>query len=233
MKVRLKVLRALGVLCVLITLPTSVAFAASRGDMPQQEDEDDGEDVNSAICNGDVQHPILSGIAETYDVDYDTVLGYFCDGYGAGEIMLAFETSDVTGDLPADLLDSKGQGNGWGQVWQELGLIGNESDGGPPPWAGRGKPDWAGQHQASDPNSNPGRGNGSENNPGRGNGNQNNPGQGNNSENNPGQGNGNQNNPGQGNNSENNPGRGNQLIPGNSGNRGNGNNLDDDEDYTS
>jgi hypothetical protein len=34
---------------------------------------------------------------------------------------------------PDDLLISRASGNGWGQIWKELGLIGSEKEGHSPP----------------------------------------------------------------------------------------------------
>jgi hypothetical protein len=158
-------------------------------------DDDGGSRADSAVCSGEKQHPVIQGIADTYGASYEEVLGYFCDGsFGLGEIMLAYETANATGGSVGDLLGQKGQGNGWGKVWKELGLIGNERDGGPPPWAGRGKPEWAGSH---------GNGNGGKpEDKGNGNPNGENP----NGNDNPGQGNGNGNGNGQGNNGNGNSG---------------------------
>jgi hypothetical protein len=55
-------------------------------------------------------------------------MGYFCNGQGMGAIMLALKTSQLTGADPASLLAMRAAGEGWGQIWQELGLIGSEKD---------------------------------------------------------------------------------------------------------
>jgi hypothetical protein len=49
--------------------------------------------------------------------------------------MLAIKTSQLEGvtATPDDLLISRAGGNGWGQIWKELGLIGSERDGHSPP----------------------------------------------------------------------------------------------------
>jgi len=197
MKIRLKYLLFMMLLAVLIIAPTGLALAAPADSTPRHVvlDEDDpgdsegddgaeadGDQADSPYCTGeagDRQHPVAAHIAATYQVTYEEVIGHFCEGYGFGEIMLAYETGEFTGTPPTDLLDMKGKGHAWGRIWKELGLIGNERDGGGGPGQGRGKPDWAGK---------PDHANGATNNPGHGNnGNQddNCPG---NSCNNPGQG---------------------------------------------
>lgn len=66
------------------------------------------------------QHPVGWRIAETYGLEYDVVMGWFCDGFGFGEIMLALQTSMIT-DVPAEeLLQWKSEravGVRSGKVW--------------------------------------------------------------------------------------------------------------------
>jgi hypothetical protein len=92
---------------------------------PGQEDLD--------FCTGAEPHPVAAALAQTYPVDYDTIMGWFCEeNLGLGEIMLALETwaraEDLTGvtDITSVevLLGRRTAGDGWGQVWQDLGLIG-------------------------------------------------------------------------------------------------------------
>ena len=92
------------------------------------EDEEDGDNP----CDGGFTHPAAEGLADAYEVEYETVIGWFCDGYGLGEIMLALETAKATGGVPEDLLGWKTELGGWGQVWQELDLIGKPENAGPP-----------------------------------------------------------------------------------------------------
>lgn len=70
------------------------------------------------------QHPAGAKLAAQYGVTYAEVIGWFCQGYGMGEIMLALQTSQRTGLTPAELLAMKTEQGGWGNVWQNLGLIG-------------------------------------------------------------------------------------------------------------
>ncbi|MEW6649786.1 MAG: DUF5667 domain-containing protein [Chloroflexota bacterium] len=75
-------------------------------------------------ANPTEQHPAGMKLAAEYGVTYEEVIGWFCQGYGMGEIMLALQTSQKTGLPAADLLAMKTELGGWGQVWQQLGLIG-------------------------------------------------------------------------------------------------------------
>ena len=75
-------------------------------------------------------HPVAQRLAETYDVAYEDIMTWFCEGrYGMGEIMHALQNSgDEDGNAPEQVLLRKTELGGWGQVWQELGLIGKPDD---------------------------------------------------------------------------------------------------------
>lgn len=92
----------------------------AQGQEQERERERNGEG-----CVGVDPHPAAAGLAEMYDADYEDIIGWFCDGYGIGEIMLALRTSEQTDDADADeLLALKTEMGGWGQVWLSLDLIG-------------------------------------------------------------------------------------------------------------
>jgi hypothetical protein len=135
------------VLLVLMIAPA--AFAQEDGN---------GEEEGSYFCeNRDDEHPVAKGIAETYEVEYETVIAWFCgdddfvkpdeENFGFGEIMLALQTSalDDVEFSAEELLEMRAEGDGWGEIWQALGLIGKPDHAGPPDWAGQGPPEWAGQ----------------------------------------------------------------------------------------
>lgn len=117
------------------------------GDVDDEMDEEDEDMDMSLICSGEMDHPVLLSLAEDYGVDYSELAAYFCAGYGVGEIKLALQTAEKTEDaedLWSDYLDMrKGEEEkGWGEIWQELGLIGKdkEKDKGPDP-ENKGKPE--------------------------------------------------------------------------------------------
>ena len=98
----------------------------------------EGGKQNNEFCAEDKQekpHPLAVKLAERYDVTEQWVMGHFCDGYSMGVIMLALKTSQLDGVLvDADtLLAERADGNGWGQIWKEMGLIGSEKNGHSPP----------------------------------------------------------------------------------------------------
>jgi hypothetical protein len=69
-------------------------------------------------------HPFGKRLASCYEeVEYETLQVWFCSGFGWGQIMLALKTSEITGDDFDALLERRGEGEGWGQIWQDLELI--------------------------------------------------------------------------------------------------------------
>lgn len=118
----------------------------------EREREEDGY-----FCSEDSEdHPVALAIAETYEATYDEVIAMFCDGQGEegsartgfGQIMLAYQTAEETGGTASEILSERAEGKGWGQIWQELDLIGKPEDAGKPDHAGKpddvGKPEGVG-----------------------------------------------------------------------------------------
>jgi len=103
---------------------------------PDDEAKDDaekpeGDKEPSAYCTGVKQgevHPVATKLSEKYGVTADWVMGYFCDGYSMGAIMLALKTSQLNGSDPEVTLAQRADGKGWGEIWQEMKLIGSEKD---------------------------------------------------------------------------------------------------------
>ncbi len=78
-------------------------------------------------------HPFGARLAERYGVDYQQIQQYFCQGFGWGEIALALHTARVMeGVDPNALLEARRNGQGWGEVWHGLGVIGRPKDATPP-----------------------------------------------------------------------------------------------------
>ncbi len=110
-----------------------------KADVSGSETEDTAEGskaIDSAYCAAGKQtspHPMATALAAKYGVTTEWVMGYFCDGYGMGAIMLALKTHELTGASADDLLAQRAGGMGWGAIWQGLKLIGNERNVQTPP----------------------------------------------------------------------------------------------------
>lgn len=74
-------------------------------------------------------HPFGARLAERYGVDYQQVKQYFCEGFGWGEIVLAMHTARVMeGVDPNAMLEARRNGQGWGEIWHGMGLLGRPKD---------------------------------------------------------------------------------------------------------
>jgi hypothetical protein len=101
------------------------------------EDKPEGKKENSAFCDDGKQdrpHPLAAKVSEHFSVPEIWVMETFCDGYGMGAIMLALKTRDLDDELddgsdPGALLERRAEGEGWGQIWKERGLIDSEKEG--------------------------------------------------------------------------------------------------------
>jgi hypothetical protein len=121
---------------------------AGDGNELENEGQAEGSKDNGAFCVDGKQekpHPLAVKIADRYGVTEQWVMDYFCEGYGMGAIMLALKTSEMDGVTvdPDALLAKRANGQGWGLIWQEIGLIGSEKNGHSPPGLLK-KPDHAG-----------------------------------------------------------------------------------------
>jgi hypothetical protein len=125
-----------------------VVGKANDNGKPEKEEKEkpEGFKDNSAFCAADKQdklHPLAAKMAERFDVSEEWVMEKVCDGYSIGAIMLAVKTGQMSDGDPEDLLANRADGNGWGLIWKNLGLIGSEKSGDSPPgWLKR--PDHAG-----------------------------------------------------------------------------------------
>lgn len=169
----------LAVLLVAAALSPVGVFAAPGARMVQQDSEPEEDGTVAAFCNADIdyvhttegfQHPVGAGLYQRFGAEYEVVMAWFCEDHlGFGQIMLALATADLAdggGREDADaLLARRRTGEGWGQIWQDLGRIGpgmrtapgsGEEDAGETAdthygLERTGPPDHAGPHQARPP----------------------------------------------------------------------------------
>jgi hypothetical protein len=137
------------------------------GDDDDDDDDDDGNgkgNHQNVFCTDkkDTVHPMAAGIGETYGMDEGQIQAMFCEGYSVGEVMLALQTQAMNGGDMADTLAQRKGGKGWGQIWKDAGLIGNQDEALPPGQAKKlenaGEGQGQGQGQDKDKKDNPGHG---------------------------------------------------------------------------
>jgi hypothetical protein len=81
-------------------------------------------------CTGAQPHPTGMSLAQKYGVPYEEIMSWFCQGFGFGEIDLAYSLSWVSGRPVTEVFALKSGGVGWGEIKQQL-----ETRGNPKKWA--------------------------------------------------------------------------------------------------
>jgi len=110
-------------------------------------------------------HPVAQAIATQFGLDYDTVIGWHCQGFGFGDIAIALRLAPQIGTDAASLLAEFAVVGEWGEILEAAGIHPRDffggggggvridedeeeeevevevADTGPPAWArGRGRP---------------------------------------------------------------------------------------------
>lgn len=92
---------------------------------PAPKESKDDQD-QATYCNNldGPQHPAGARLAQRYGVSYQDIMGWFCEGYGFGEINLAYQLSQrPNSPTVAELFAMRQQGLGWGEIMQTAGVI--------------------------------------------------------------------------------------------------------------
>ena len=67
-------------------------------------------------CTGAEPQPHAVTLAERYGVTYETIMYWFCQGYGFGEIEHAYQLRDQTGQTVEYIFSLRASGMGWGNI---------------------------------------------------------------------------------------------------------------------
>lgn len=96
----------------------------------EEDDDGEGDKEDSAYCSGEKEkyHPAALFLSHTFGKDIEEIMGYFCEGFGFGQISLALQTEKITGVDYGTLLGYRAEGKGWGEIWKELGYQGKPKD---------------------------------------------------------------------------------------------------------
>ncbi|MDX1436211.1 MAG: DUF5666 domain-containing protein [Anaerolineales bacterium] len=76
-------------------------------------------------CTGANPHPHGATLAQRYGVPYEEIMGWFCQGFGFGEIEHAYTLSLETGMPVSEIFNMRKSGLGWGQIKKQLTDSGN------------------------------------------------------------------------------------------------------------
>jgi hypothetical protein len=74
-------------------------------------------------CTGANPQPTGLTLATRYGVPYDEIMGWFCQGFGFGEIDLAYTLSAQSGMSVGDIFAMKSSGMGWGVIKKYLASL--------------------------------------------------------------------------------------------------------------
>jgi len=93
---------------------------AADADAEVETDPDTG--VNQETdCSTLNPHPIAQGMEETFDVTYDEIMTWYCDGFAFSDILVALETSEFAEVSVLDLLQLI-EDQSWEEIWDDLGI---------------------------------------------------------------------------------------------------------------
>jgi hypothetical protein len=90
------------------TLTTTMTDTPTPDGTPTPQDDQ--------YCTGANPHPTGQKLALRYGVSYGEIMDWFCQGYGFGEIDLAYSLSLETGTPVVEIFGMRQMGYGWGQI---------------------------------------------------------------------------------------------------------------------
>lgn len=99
-----------------VTTTITATETVTPTETPTPEETEEPED----LCTGAQPHPTGLRLANTYFVPYDEIMGWFCQGFGFGEIDRAYSLSLQYNMPVADIFAMKSSGMGWGQIKKQL-----------------------------------------------------------------------------------------------------------------
>jgi hypothetical protein len=102
----------------LLALVLAVGLASCSGSVPVTMPDVDP----STACPQLDPHPIGTSIAEKFDVPYEEVMDWFCEGKTFEDILLALETRELTGRTLEELFAMQEQMS-WDDIWKQLGIV--------------------------------------------------------------------------------------------------------------
>ncbi len=74
------------------------------------------EGERAGCGGGEWQHPEGLRLATRWGVSYNEIMSWFCQGYGFGEIDLAYEMAQQSGRPVAEIFAMRASGMGWGNI---------------------------------------------------------------------------------------------------------------------
>jgi len=85
-----------------------------------------GTQPTAANCTGANPQPKGKSLATQYGVPYQEIMGWFCQGYGFGEIDQAYGLSGQSGQPVTHIFELRKSGLGWGEIKKQVGQGGGK-----------------------------------------------------------------------------------------------------------
>ena len=101
-----------------LALILALSLASCSGSVPVTVPEI----TSTPVCPPLEPHPLGMSISEKFEVPYEEVMYWFCEGEAFEDILLALETQELTGRTLKDLFAMREQMS-WDDVWKELNIV--------------------------------------------------------------------------------------------------------------
>ena len=98
-----------------------ILASGSEGEVTEDESQVEPTENPETNCSALNPHPMAEGMAETFEVSYDQVMTWYCDGAAFSDILLALETVELV-DISAEELLIMVEDLTWEEIWQDLGV---------------------------------------------------------------------------------------------------------------
>lgn len=125
-----RTITAAGIILVLLTVGLAgcqgdslkASYYASRADsVPADELDAEASQDPETSCSVLDPHPMAVSMAEKFEVSYDQIMTWYCDGYAFSDILLALETNELVDQSTEELLGLL-ETRTWEEIWQDLGV---------------------------------------------------------------------------------------------------------------
>lgn len=73
-------------------------------------------------CTEQNPHPMGLSISEQFQISYEQVMTWYCQGDAFSDILLALETQEIADEVEAEELLSRLETQTWEEIWEDLGV---------------------------------------------------------------------------------------------------------------
>ena len=98
-----------------------IGAGQSQGESTEDETQVEPTENPETNCSTLNPHPMAEGMAETFEVSYDQVMTWYCDGSAFSDILLALETEQLVDQSAEELLSMVDEST-WEEIWVKLGV---------------------------------------------------------------------------------------------------------------